>query len=207
MAEPITRQSALVGHYAESMFGANIQAPGIELKQRQVGAIIQLNGIDATTLEQIQHHFGLDEALAQQTVVGSYVTLLWTGPQQWLLVSEHTEPAFLITELEKMLAGTNATATDLSHGRVIVQIAGSQARELLAKGCPLNIQSVEAGDCATTHLGAMTVIIHWREADVCDIYVSRSFAVSLWEWLLDAAGEFGCHSSAAVGGEWTQSTS
>ena len=191
MAKSITRHSVLIGCYQEGVFGADIPAPGIELQQRQVCAIVQLNGIDATALECLQQRFGLDEAPANRAIVASDVTLLWTGPQQWLLVSEQIETASLMIQLEEMLARTHATVTDLSHGRVIVRIAGSQTRVLLAKGCPLDIESLTVGDCAATHLGAITVMIHWRKGDACDLYVSRSFAVSLWEWLLDAAGEFG----------------
>ena len=206
MAKSITRQSALIGCDQEGVFGADIQTPGIDIQQRRVSAITQLNGIDAIALERLQQHFGLDEAPPRRAIDASNVTLLWTGPQQWLLTSEQIETASLMSQLEEIMAHTDATVVDLSHSRVRLRITGSQTRALLAKGCPLDIESLTAGDCATTHLGAITVTIHWRENDACDLYVSRSFAVSLWEWLFDAAGEFGCHYSA-MGSDWTHTES
>ena len=210
MVEPITRQSALRGRYREGVSGADSHTPGIELQQHRVNAVIQLNGIDAPALERLQRGFGFDAAPEQRAVTAAEITLLWTGPEQWLLISEQIESVSLVTQLEKMLADTDATATDLSHGRVIARIAGSQARALLAKACPLDIESLTLGDCAATHLGAITVIIHWHGDNVYDLYVSRSFAVSLWEWLLDAAQEFGCHylgGGGGGGGEWTHNVS
>ena len=41
---------------------------------------------------------------------------------------------------------------------------------------------------AIHHIG---VLIHRREAEVFDLFVFRGFALSFWEWLTDAALEYG----------------
>ena len=192
MAEHINRQTAFNGRDKEYVSGTDMQQLGIEIRQRLVNAIIQLNGIDATALERLRQHFGLDDAPAQRVITTSNVMFLWTGPAQWLLISEQIEAGAIMTQLDEILACSDGTATDLSHGRVIVKVTGSQTRVLMAKGCPLDIESLAVGDCAATHLGEIKVIIHWCQENACELYASRSFAISLLEWLLDAAGEFGC---------------
>ncbi len=45
--------------------------------------------------------------------------------------------------------------------------------------------------------------ILWRApgGDRFDLFVGRSYAVSLWEWLLDAAAEYHADTRAAANGE------
>ena len=49
-----------------------------------------------------------------------------------------------------------------------------------------------AGHCAQTKVAGINILIHALEKENgFDIYVAKGFALSLWEWLTDAAGKFG----------------
>jgi sarcosine oxidase subunit gamma len=118
-------------------------------------------------------------------------TLLWTGPGQWFAVAESASAEALVGDLKERLSSSDATLSDLSHARTVVRIGGSAWRELLAKGCPADIDAMTPGDCAATLLSHFTVVIHCVADDCADVYVFRSFGASLWEWLRGGAEEFG----------------
>jgi sarcosine oxidase subunit gamma len=64
----------------------------------------------------------------------------------------------------------------------------------LPKGCTLDFHPSRfaAGHCAQTSLGhANTLINCIDDESIFDLFVLRSYAVSFWEWITDAAGEFG----------------
>ena len=95
------------------------------------------------------------------------------------------------------LEGQHAAITDVTEGRTVIGLAGRNARDVLMKGCPLDVHRREfkPGDCAQSVLAKATIILHQTaEADggpAYDIYVERSFADYLWTWLEDAALEYG----------------
>jgi sarcosine oxidase, subunit gamma len=123
---------------------------------------------------------------------------LWLGPDQWLLTCPASDVAGLIGALRAALADAHAAITDLSDGRVALRVAGPSARDVLAKGTPLDLhpRAFPPGRCAGTLLAKATVLIHLLDDDPArgasfDVYVARSFAQYLWIWLEDAGREYG----------------
>jgi sarcosine oxidase subunit gamma len=190
----LERRSALDGHYETGTFGAKGPgAPGVTLREQRPQAMAQVNG--APEESALAAHFAsrsLDRAPMPLTAFrGEDVTMLWTGPGQWLAVSDTLEPPALVAMLEDMLAPGGATVSDLSHARMVLRVSGVNWRDLLAKGCPADVDAMAPGDCLLSLLGHFNVLVHCLAADSCDLYVFRSFGLSLWEWLTDAAEEFG----------------
>jgi sarcosine oxidase subunit gamma len=97
----------------------------------------------------------------------------------------------LLAELEERFSSTDATVSDLSHARTVLRVSGAAWKDLLAKGCPADIDAMVPGDCVASLLSHFTVIIHCVTEDSADVYVFRSFGASLWEWLKRGAEEFG----------------
>jgi sarcosine oxidase subunit gamma len=123
---------------------------------------------------------------------------LWLGPDQWLLTCPASDVAGLIGALRAALADAHAAITDLSDGRVALRVAGPSARDVLAKGTPLDLhpRAFPPGRCTGTLLAKATVLIHLLDDDPArgasfDVYVARSFAQYLWIWLEDAGREYG----------------
>ncbi len=117
---------------------------------------------------------------------GTCCDVLWLGPTEWLL-------AGTIDKVIGNLEAKGALLTDVSHGRVIVQIEGSEARNLLAKGCALDLhpRCFRKGFCAQTSIAKVNVLLHQIEESIFDIYIGRSYALYFWEWLTESAAEFG----------------
>jgi sarcosine oxidase subunit gamma len=126
------------------------------------------------------------------------VTALWLGPDEWLLTCPLDDTAFFMNSLREALTDARAAITELSDGRVALSIAGPSARDVLAKGCPLDLhpRTFRPGQCAQSLLAKADVLLHLREDDpqsgaTFDLYVARSFVHYVWTWLEDAGLEYG----------------
>ena len=175
------RRSALERHYQRGSFGATgAGAPALALSERRGLAMAQVNGAPD----------GSGPAVLGSVTDGD-TTLLWTGPGQWFALSASLDAGGLLAWLEERLSSTGATASDLSHARTVLRVSGAAWKDLLAKGCPADIDAMAPGECVASLLSHFTVIIHCVAGDSADVYVFRSFGASLWEWLRGGAQEFG----------------
>jgi sarcosine oxidase subunit gamma len=126
------------------------------------------------------------------------ISALWLGPDQWLLACPEPEVAGLVGSLREALFDAHAAITDVTDGRVAFRLAGPSGRDVLAKGCPLDLhpRAFPLGACAQSLLAKASVLIHLLDEDrergpSFDVYVARSFAHYLWLWLEDAGREYG----------------
>ena len=113
--------------------------------------------------------------------------VLKTGPEQfWILGPDADEFA---SQLQSALAPEIGSVTPLSHSRTCIVVEGGAAQALLSKGIPLDFhpEVFRVGQFAQTGLHHTPVLV-WRSArDRYEIFALRTFALSLWEWLADAA--------------------
>ena len=126
------------------------------------------------------------------------ISALWLGPDEWLVTCPAGEVTRLQSSLREALADIHAAITDVTDGRVALRVAGPSAREVLAKGTPLDLhpRAFPPGSCAQSLLTKAAVLIHLLEDDPergpsFDVYVARSLAQYLWMWLEDAGREYG----------------
>jgi sarcosine oxidase subunit gamma len=130
---------------------------------------------------------------------------LWLGPDAWLLTCPPGALAAHTGSLRKALSDIHAAITDVSDGRVALRLAGPSARDVLAKGCPLDLhpRAFASGSCAQSLLAKASVLIHLLDDEAqrgptFDLYVARSFAHYLFAWLEDAGREYGVQVEAAA---------
>ncbi|MGH6932910.1 MAG: sarcosine oxidase subunit gamma [Dongiaceae bacterium] len=124
-------------------------------------------------------------------VVAGGRCLMRTGPEQiWILGREGDDVGM---RAYGAIPSEQGAVTPLSHSRTRIAIAGDCARELLRKSVPIDVHPDEfrVGQFALTGLHHTPVLVHRVESDRYDIYAMRSFALTVWEWLADAAFEFG----------------
>ncbi len=122
------------------------------------------------------------------------ITSLWLGPNEWLIVSnDETSKENNVYEIEKILfdgiSKTNLGAvTNVTDQFTIFSLSGSNIFEVLSKGCPFDFESNNFGNnkVVQTVLNHVDVTIHQKSESVIDLYVRRSFANYLWDWLKDA---------------------
>lgn len=122
------------------------------------------------------------------------VTVLWLGPDEWLVVTPPGRETAVVGELEAALAEVRAAVVDVTGNRARLRLAGPRARDVLAKGCSLDLhpRAFRPGQCAQTLLARAGVLIHQiDDAPSFDVYPRRSFAEYVWAWLRDAGAEYG----------------
>ena len=114
---------------------------------------------------------------------------LWLGPDEWLVLGPPGTGPDIVGELEAALDGTHRSVVDVSANRVALELSGPRAKEVLSKGCALDLhpRSWWSGMSAQTTLARTQVILHER-SDTTGVLVRPSFADYLVDWLIDASG-------------------
>tara|TARA_B100000029_G_scaffold8546_1_gene9083 strand:- start:5236 stop:5805 length:570 start_codon:yes stop_codon:yes gene_type:complete len=123
------------------------------------------------------------------------ITCMWLGPSEWLLVSNDTvDKKSNDYELEQLLfkdiSNTNLGAvTNVTDHYTVFNLMGSNIFEILSKGCPFDFNSdiFTNNKVVQTILNHIDVTIHKKSEDNVDLYVRRSFAKHLWNWLKDSS--------------------
>jgi sarcosine oxidase subunit gamma len=118
---------------------------------------------------------------------------LWLGPDEWLVTAPQGMAPDLLGRLTRALAERHAQVSDLSASRAVIEVSGHRARDLLAKGCGLDLhpRAFGPGHCAQTLFAKLPVIIdQLGAAPLYRLFVRRSAARWLALWLIDAALEF-----------------
>jgi sarcosine oxidase subunit gamma len=117
------------------------------------------------------------------------------GPQEWLITAGARSAAALEAALRAAVGEHGGAAIDVSAQRTTLRLSGPDAREVLAKGCSLDLHPrvFTKGTAAQTMLGLAGVVLIALDDAGTDyrILVRASFARYLADWLIDAAEEFG----------------
>jgi sarcosine oxidase subunit gamma len=107
---------------------------------------------------------------------------LWLGPNEWLVVAD---PG---TDHGATTPGAESVV-DVGANRAVLDFIGTGVRDLLSKGCSLDLHPSKwsDGDCAQTMLAKAPVILQQR-GEATRVFVRPSFADYLVDWLLAACG-------------------
>ena len=196
MPEAYQRQGVLDHHHLDARITDSRGDAGIALCERRFRAKINLRGKPAKPfLDAVTEVLGVSPPKMPNTTANvKNITALWLGPDEWLVVGAPEGEDALAASLRAALDGQHYSVTDVTEGRTIIGLSGPHARDVLMKGCPIDIHPREfkAGDCAQSTLAKANIILHQVSDDPSyDIYVERSFASYLWDWLEDASLEYG----------------
>jgi len=134
----------------------------------------------------------LGHQIASVLVVGS-------GPAEWLVIAPPGMQDEVLARLEPdtgTATGEFVTAVDLTHGRALVRLTGTQAAEVLRKETALDLSDPLFPDGAATRTaiaGLACDIVRDDQAGVPSylVHCERSSGQYLFDSLLDAGAEFG----------------
>ena len=162
----------------------------VRIAALQPQAIVAVDGVSAAALSA-----ALGESVKgatpapRRTARSSSLCVLWSAPDQWLLVDER-EPAAAWYERLRAAFDDDTAVTDLTHARVAIRLEGAQAVQVLLTGCAMDLASMTPGDCAATRLSHFQVLVECVSRDCFQLLVPRSLALAAWDWLLKARAEF-----------------
>jgi sarcosine oxidase subunit gamma len=192
MAETLTATSPLEGW--RDKFAALPRT--VELSEEPFVAMVDLRvDPDGPAASRASAILGVELPTTPSTYVGDdTITAIWMGPDEWLITAGTCSAATLETEL-RAAVGDYGAAIDVSAQRTTLRLSGPDARDLLAKGCSLDLHPrvFRKGTAAQTMLALAGVVLIALDDAGTDyrILVRSSFARYLAEWLIDAAEEFG----------------
>ena len=196
MATRADKHSA-VEHLDGAMARASIDGQrGVALRELRFLAHVDLrvDARDARTADRIGAALGSPlPTRPNTTAAGEPWSSIWLGPDEWLVVGPEDDELLIERALRAALADAHGSVVDVSANRTTLELRGPTAREVLAKGCALDLhpRRFRAGACAQTALARAQVVL--RQLDDEPLYwilVRRSFAPYLVEWLIDAMAEY-----------------
>jgi methylglutamate dehydrogenase subunit D len=189
------RPSPLAAAALQGRYGADKGAPGVTLSVRHPASIVTIiarKGKADAASKAIETHYGVALPGTGRSAEGKGVAFHWCGAEQWYAIADGMANGALYRDLNGRLSGL-ASCSDQSHGRVIIRIAGSKARQVLAKGTPVDLhaKAFGPGRSAVTQMAHVGVHLIQTGPDQFEVSVFRGFSESFWEWLTTMSEEFG----------------
>lgn len=188
--------SALAGVATPGRLGKAGGEPGVviqELAGLGLATVAARKGQVAALKAAVAGAYGVELPESARVAQGSNVSFVDYGPGQWLAVSESLANESLARDLAQRLKGL-ASISDQSGGRTVLRISGPRARDVLAKGLPIDLdpRAFPLGSAATSTISLMGVQL-WQMDDTrsYDIAVFRSVSHSFWRWVTASAAEYG----------------
>ncbi|MHA6627152.1 sarcosine oxidase subunit gamma [Pseudonocardia sichuanensis] len=148
--------------------------------------------LDPAESSAVATHLGVALPTTPNTWVrGHTTTVIWLGPDEWLVTSPFTTPEALESGLREAVGGCGAVV-DVSAQRTTLSLHGERVRDVLATGCSLDLHPrvFRPGCAAQTTIGLAGAILLALDGDHYQLLVRTSFARHLATWLLDAAVEY-----------------
>ena len=193
---PLRPLSALAGIAVPGRYGRPGGAPGVTIEERVglgLATVAARKGQADALKAAVATAYGVDLPDSSRIAQGPSVSFVGYGPGQWLAVSEGLANEALARDLSQRLKGL-ASISGQSGGRTVLRISGPRARDVLAKGLPIDLhpRAFAPGSAATSTISLMGVQL-WQTDDTrsYDMAIFRSLSVSFWRWLTSSAAEFG----------------
>lgn len=188
MASPTPRR-ALADHGRTEPFV--IKGVGVTFREVSPPTLVNLRGdpSDPGFMAGAANVLGAAPPTVPNTVAAAGgIEILWLGPDEWLVVAQPPTDD-LARRLDGALAVHHHSATDVSAGRVVAEIAGAQARAVLATGVRLDLHPrvFGPGCCAQTGLVGVPIILQVTgDSPSFRLYLRNSFASYVVAWLAGA---------------------
>ena len=154
----------------------------------QITSIVARRGAADEVVERLRVRLGIAAPRGPRRAWADGVALLGVGPNRWLAIADAGFPS-LSASLALDLTGL-ASVCDQGDGYVVFSIEGFAARDVLARGVPIDLHPAafgleSVGVTQVAHMGA----ILWQTASAYHIAVLRSHRASFWRWLMESAAE------------------
>ena len=118
--------------------------------------------------------------------------VLWLGPDEFLVLTPADDARDLPRLLREAIGEEFGSVIDVSAQRTAVSLDGPLTREVLARGCSVDLDPrlSPAGLCVQTLIAQTGVILRVFSPTSVGLLVRPSFAPYLADWLIDACAEY-----------------
>jgi sarcosine oxidase, subunit gamma len=170
----------------------------VEVAEAGLQGMIVLRGeIGGDAVAQaLRDTFGLTVPDQRRIVAGERAAVAWMAPDELLILTDHAVVPEMLAALEAELKDSFATLADVSDARAVFTLRGAQARDVLAKACPVDFADFPVGSIRRTRAAQVAAAI-WRSGeDEFTLVCFRSVARYMWDLLTTLArpgGEVGLY--------------
>jgi sarcosine oxidase subunit gamma len=155
--------------------------------------LLQGDGRDRTVIDAVGKALGFPLPRMPNTSAHKDSLCLWLSPSSWLFVTEDAGRETLVEQLMAAIKDLDAAITDLSDSRTTLRLGGPRLRDVLAKGCALDLgaKAFEPRTVVRTLVADVPVILYHEETGAyIDAHVGAFDADYLWTWLIEAGRDF-----------------
>ncbi|MBQ0862225.1 sarcosine oxidase subunit gamma [Streptomyces sp. RK75] len=200
---PLTLRRSPLEHLKDTMRAASVSgARGVSLTEWPFLTMVDMRVAPGSAAAvRIEQALGTPLPLrCGDTTASGPHAVMWLGPDEWLVLSQE-DGAELTHRLHEALGGDAGSVVDVSANRTTLELRGPAARDVLEKGCPLDLhpRSFGPGQAVSTTVGPVPVVL-WQVdgAPAYRLLPRASFADYLARWLLDAMREYGHEAEAPL---------
>ena len=165
----------------------------VEIAETGLRGMITLRGdfADADFAKAIKSVLGAALPGQREVTSGKAGLLIWMSPDELLAVVDYAAAPALSAAISAKLAGKHHLAQVVSDARAVFSLKGQGAREVLAKGAPVDLSPAEftPGHVRRTRLGQVAVAFWMTSEGEIEIVCFRSVAAFVFEWLKTAAAK------------------
>src|SRR5512143_2277140 len=143
VSSPLKAKSALAGVAVPGRYGRSHGEAGVVITERiglRLATVAARKGKTDALKQAVAAAYGVDLPGSSRVAQGAEISFIGYGPGQWLAVSERRANEALARDLSARLAGF-ASISDQSGGRTVLRLSGPHARDVLAKGLPIDLDS------------------------------------------------------------------
>ncbi|MEM7172499.1 MAG: sarcosine oxidase subunit gamma family protein [Pseudomonadota bacterium] len=169
----------------------------VTIRECRLAQQVNLRGdsADKAVIKGAKAALGCDLPLDACTVASAKAghKVLWLGPDEWLVVAEDAAAASFADLLSEKLADQHVSIVNLDQNRLVIELSGPRAREVLEKAClqDLHPSAFTPGRIVGTIMFKTQVFLEQiDDQPTYWLYVRPSFSRHLAEMLLDAMAEF-----------------
>ncbi|MEO1328077.1 MAG: sarcosine oxidase subunit gamma family protein [Pseudomonadota bacterium] len=166
----------------------------VRIEEAPLAGMITLKGdLEHPTLRAVvAEATGLEVPGIRKASLGEEGAVLWMAPDELLLIGPYDSAPDAAARLDADLAEAGPRLVEVvSDARARFRLIGSGAREVLAKGAPIDLHPsvFGVGDLRRTRLSHVAVGF-WQTAaapETFELVCFRSYARYAWEWLTASA--------------------
>lgn len=191
--------SALAADYRVGHVGMPLDPAPVRVVERLSRSLVQVSGWPGSFHAVCQK---LEELLGsplpqdcRRALTRDDRSVFRVGPERLWLAGPAHDP--LPRRIGSALPGSEAVITEIAHSRTVLRITGPGSCMLLNRGLPIDLDDAVFGPAsfAQSAIHHIPVLVHRLDLEgspAFDLYVTREYAVSFWEWLIEAAESIGC---------------
>ena len=119
-----------------------------------------------------------------------YLSIITTGPNEWLIISDSKENNDYQLEnvlFEAISKNNLGAVTNITDQFTIFSLVGSNSLEILSKSSPFDFDTLPNNFSAQTLLNNIDITVIKKDNENIDLLVRKSFSRHLWLWLNDSA--------------------